>query len=58
MTRWAKPMARGLIFFFCSVFCALDVFGTSFAKNDLYYIENDAEELPPDKMPGADLELY
>ena len=51
LTVSRRPCRKGLplVLAFCGVMSALDLFGMSFAKNDLYYIENDAEELPPDK---------
>ncbi len=49
MTEMTRHMVRMLLLAFCGMMSVLDVFGTSFAKNDLCYIENDAEELPLNK---------
>ncbi len=49
MTEMTRHMVRMLLLAFCGMMSVLDVFGASFAKNDLCYIENDAEELPPGK---------
>ncbi len=49
MTWTVRHMVRMLISVFSGVFFAIDIYGTSIAKNDLAYIENDIIELPSAK---------